>query len=658
MAKKSKKQFADLCMNYLRNAINDNIEIVNNAEENLEAYRRDPYGNEVDGRSQFVTSDVSDTIEWIMPSLMKLFYGGTEVAQVNPTTGRDVDKAKLMNAKVNFDFMQSQNGFILLHDWFKAALLNKTSVVKYWWDTETFKYKKEYEDLTLDEMTALLETTENILEDTVEETYNEEEDSYDLTFWVEEEESKPMCELLPPEEVIFEIRSRIDLGHAEFVAHKKKVHKNYLKSKYKVSERDLKAVSSEFSAENTLEETRFEDIGGLNFITDDVDSDFYYIYECYLNDYDEEGMPVPKKVVIFGDQELAVEDNTYGRPNFCNLSSIRLPHRAAGMSIADMVTDLQQLRTALVRAIMDNIYYQNNGINVVNPYRVNMDDVINRREPGASWRTLDDIDPSTALVPVNQTPLAPQTMQMMDYTEQMREKRTGVSNTQQGLDPNTLNNNASGAVGSIMNAAQQRIELIARVFAETGVKDLFAQIVKMNVDFMDRSHAVKINEEWIEINPNDIQGRFDVLIDVGVGTAAKEVQLNQLITLIQTAYPQAMQLGVVTSEDYYNTLSQIFELMGYKNTDRFCSNPEQDAQMQQVHQQYEQQIQQLQRVVQALQVEVQSNELDKEIDQQKVELEKVNLMLKEKQMELKYQVDVANIIAPNSVTKGVENAKE
>jgi hypothetical protein len=467
-----------------------------------------------------------------------------------------------------------------------------------------------------------------------------------------------MCELLPPEEVVFEIRSKIDLAHAEFVGHKKKVHKNYLKSKYGVSEKDLQSVSAEFMDDENLTETRFEDVGGINFITDDVDSDFYYIYECYINDYDEEGEPIPKKVVVFGDKELKVEDNDYGRPNFCCLSSIRLPHRAAGMSISDMVTDLQKLRTALVRAVMDNIYYQNNGINVVNPFRINMDDVVGRREPGASWRTLDDIDPQSAIMPVPQSPLAPHTMQMMDYTEQMREKRTGVSMTQQGLDPNTLNNNASGAVSAAMNAANQRIELIARVFAETGVRDLFQQYVEMNKNYLSKTVAVKVDDEWAEISPNDIQGKFDVLVDVGVGTAAKEVQLTQLITLIQTAYPQAMELGVVTGENYYNTLTEIYSLMGYKNTMKFASNPQQDMKMQQIHQQYQQQIDQLKQVVQAQHVELQKTDLDKEIDQQKLELERINLMLKEKQMELKYKVDVAkNIIAPANASKGAENAK-
>lgn len=656
MAKtKKKKDFTDTCLNYLQRAINDSETIVNNAEANLEAYRRDPYGNEIEGRSQFVSSDVSDTVEWIMPSLMKLFYGGTDVVTIGPKGSEDETKAKLMNAKINFDFMQEQNGFILLHDWFKAALMNKISVVKYWWEQEKVREFKAYSGLTADELASILSTVENIDEDSIELTENDDDMTFDVEFYVETEREYPLSELLPPEEVVFEIRSRVDMKHAEFVAHKKRVHKNYLKSKYKVKESDLEQISTEFDNGTTLEETRFEDLGGIWFVTDDRDNDFYYIYECYLNDYDKNGEPVPMKVVVLGNKTIDQEENTYGRPNFCSLSSIRMPHRAAGMSVADLMVDLQALRTSLTRAVMDNIYYQNNGINVVNPYRVNIDDVINRKEPGASWRTLDDIDPSSAIFPVPHTPIAPQTMEMMQVVEQMGEKRTGVSQTAQGLDPNTLNNNASGAVGSMMNAANQRIELIARLFAETGVLDLFEQYVNMNLNFLTQETAVRTDEGWAEINPTQIQGKYDVLVDVGVGTAAKEVQLNQLITLIQTAYPQAMQLGVVTSENYYNTLVQIYELMGYKNGAKYATNPEQDVQMQQIHQQYEAQIQQLQQVNQALQVELQSNQLDKEIDQQKVmidqqkvELEKVELMLKEKQMELKYQTDVMNIIAPET----------
>lgn len=657
MAKNLKTKLTEQCLSYLASAVSDSETIVNNAETNLESYRRDPYGNEVEGRSQFITSDVADTIEWIMPSLMKLFYGGTDVVTIGPKGSEDEAKSKLMNAKINFDFMQEQNGFILLHDWFKSALMNKISVVKYWWEREKTRDFKEYKGLTQIEVQGLLDTEAEIDEDSIEMSRNEEEDTYDLSFVVETMREFPLCEVLPPEEVVFEIRSKVDLKNAEFVAHKKRVHKNYLKSKYNVSEKDLQMISTEFENGTTLEESRFIDLGGIYFVTDDRDKDFYYIYECYINDYDKKGNPIPMKVVVLGNRAIDSEENTYGRPNFCNLSSIRMPHRAAGMSIADMMVDLQSLRTALVRAVMDNIYYQNNGINVVNPYRVNLDDVINRKEPGATWRTLDDIDPTTAISPVVSTPIAPQTMQMMDYTETMGEKRTGVSTTAQGLDPNTLNNNASGAVGSIMNAANQRIELIARVFAETGVLDLFQQYVEMNLNFLTQTSAVKTDEGWGEISPTEIQGNYDVLVDVGVGTAAKEVQLNQLITLIQTAYPQAMELGVVTSENYYNTLVQIYELMGYKNGAKFATNPEQDSKMQEMKQQMEQAMAQKDQIIQAMQTELQKNQLDKEIDLKKLELDRIDLQLKEKSMEMKYELDLVNIIAPAAATKGAENAK-
>lgn len=669
MARKSKKdQLAEQALTYLQKAIHDNTDIVNNAESNLEAYRRDPYGNEVDGRSEFVASDVADTIEWIMPYLMKLFYGGNEVVTIQPTgKGADEKKAKLMNAKINYDFMQRQKGFILLHDWVKASLMQPLSTVKYCWQRDTIKDYKEYEGLDQEEMQAIIETTQGIDEKTIETEYDDEEGTYNLSFVTKEKIEYPKTIIIPPEEFVHSIRSKIDMTEADFAAHKRRVHKNYLKSRYKLREKDIEAVAQEFEDGTTLEETRYEDLGGIYFVTDDVESDFYYIYECYMNDYDEGGEKVPKKVTIFGNKVIELEDNSYGRPPFCTLTSVRIPYRIAGMSVADLVYDLQKLHTSLIRAIMDNVYYQNNAVNIVNPYRVNLDDVLTRKEPGAVWRTLDDIDPNTAVAPVPSSPVAQHTMQLLEYIETMREKRSGVSNATTGLDPNTLNNNKSGAVGSIMSAAQQKIELLARIMAETGLTDHFEQYVKMNLDYMTQKQAIKVDEEWAEITPNNIQGSYDVLVDVGIGTAAKEVQLNQLITLIQTAYPLALQLGVVTSEDYYNTLTTVYELMGYKNTDKFATNPGQDPQMQQIHQQYEQTIQQLQQAVQALQSELQKAQMDKEVDlrelaikEREVEIKeldvKLDAMIREKLGELKYDVDKEK--NANDIAKGVINAQQ
>jgi hypothetical protein len=641
MARRNKKEdLKEQALSYLKRAVADNQDLLDNAELNIDSYMMKKYGDEITGRSQFVTSDTADTVEWIIPALMRIFYGSQYVWDILPQGPEDEEKARAMNAKVNHDFMQSQNGYMILHDWFKAALMNKISAVKYWWETETLRRPIEFEGLTEEEIMALRDDPELDIEGAI--ITLREDGMYDMETHKVKTRSYPKCEVLPPEEFIFAIKSRTDVKDTDFVAHKKRVHKNYLKSRYGLKDRDLENIHQEFENGSLIEDARFEDLGGIGFLTDDKENEtFYFIYECYLYDYDKNGDKVPVKAVILGNECIDLEENPYNRPPFCTLSSIRVPHRMAGISVSDLVYDIQRLHTSLVRAIMDNIYYQNNGVNVVNPFRINMDDVINRKEPGASWRTLHDIDPSAAIFPIQPNPIAPQTMEMLGVVAKMKERRSGVNDYgQEGLSQQTLNKTAVG-MSQVMVQALERIEMIARLFAETGVRDLAQQFVQMNIDYLDQEAAVKVNDSWQNITPEDIDGNFDVLVDVGVGTAGKEMKIQQLMMMFNTL-PIGMQAGAVTGENVYELYYAMYELMGYKVPARFTTKPQMDPQMQMQHQQMQEQIQQLTEMVKFL-----STEHDLKAEELKIKW--ADLALEEKKIEIQYQTDTEDIISKENI---------
>jgi hypothetical protein len=128
-----------------------------------------------------------------------------------------------------------------------------------------------------------------------------------------------------------------------------------------------------------------------------------------------------------------------------------------------------------------------------------------------------------------------------------------------------------------MGAAQQRIELIARIFAETGVKDLMQAFVDMNLEYFDAETNIRINDEWVNINPEMLDGKYDISIDVGVGTGSNEIKINQMMQMLQTGAPLA-QFGVATPENLYNHMASIYELMGFKNVDKYVTNPAQAGQ--------------------------------------------------------------------------------
>ena len=635
MARTSRQtKLKDKALNYLRGAMTDNVDLIQSHQDGLEAYMQSALGNEVEGRSKVVMSDVSDTIEWMMPSLMKIFYGGQKVVNIQPQGPEDEEKAKMMEEKIVFDFQKGINGYVVLHDWFKDALLGKLGVVKYWWEQGEIVKSIEYRGLTIPEASEI-EDDETI---EVEEAIANDDGTIDVKGKKITTYSKPVAESIAPEDFLCDVKTSTSLQTSKFCSHRKKVHKSYLK-KYGIKEKDIEGQKEVFD-NTTLEDERFKDLGGVNFIQCKGDSDFVYIYECYMDDYDSDGNTIPVKVVIFGEKVLDVEENTYSKPPFCGLSSIRIPHRLAGRSIAELVIEIQELKTALVRAILDNLYYQNNGITVVNPYRINLDDVIDRNEPGAKWRTQYDVDPSTVFAPVPVSPIAPQSLQMIDIVESIKEKRTGITSYNQGLDSKSLNKTATG-ISQIMGAAQQRMELIARMFAETGVRELFQAFVDMNLDFFDKEQAVKVGEEWVNIRPRDIDGNFDVIIEVGVGTGSQEIKINQLTNMLQMVTP-LVQFNVVTAENIQNLLREIYLLMGHKNTDKFVGSNQP-----QIPQEVQVQLQNQQQVIQRLQSELQTmkskekiefaklKQKDKEL-MEEVRLEEEKIELDEKEMILKY----------------------
>jgi hypothetical protein len=204
-----------------------------------------------------------------------------------------------------------------------------------------------------------------------------------------------------------------------------------------------------------------------------------------------------------------------------------------------------------------------------------MDSVLNSNKPGGVAWTKFDINPQEGVFPMPIANMPAYVMKMMEYIELMRENRTGVARYVGGIDPQSLNRTATG-VTAIMNAAQQRIRLIARIFAETGVKELYQAFVDMNIRFFDKPMSIKINKNWEMITPEMIDGKFDIIIDVGANSGVKEQQFNQKIQMIQLYGQIAQMLGpmtqvIFTTDNIRNILRSMWEDMLYKNVDEYVT---------------------------------------------------------------------------------------
>lgn len=577
------EELKNSCIDDIKSVYNDMSTLQSQREESFNAYLSKPYGNEVDGRSKFVTSDLSDVVESIMPSLMRTFYGNKNVVSIQPVGVEDELASRLMEQKVNYDFTVGLNGYKILDTWFRDALFQKIGVVKYYWLKEEEYKSKEYDDLTEAEYMNLLqqeqegrfiidkEEVETKQEAVVDETgvvITPAHVSYSVEGRKVVKISKPIVENIPPEEFIFPINAR-SVETAEFCAHKKRVHKTYVR-KYGVTEVDIENEASNYN-NDVMYQARFEDIGGVQFFQDVKDPDYIYIYECYKDYYDQKGKKTPYKIVIMGNKVIDAEENRYGKAPFCVLTCLPVPHRMVGRDLADLVKPIQELHSFYIRYINDNLSYQNLGMRIVNPFRVQMDDVLNENAPGGIWRTKYDIDPSRCALPITPTPLSPEVYNLVELMDNMRQERTGVTKYQSGMDSKSLNRTAYG-ISQIMNAALQRVELIARSFAEDagGVKGMFQALVDLNLDFFDNEVSIKLNQEWINITPDAIDGRFDIMVDVGSAMGTAEIQVNQMMQMLQN-YQMLKQGGTPIPPKYELAIvREIWNKWGYKNVDQFA----------------------------------------------------------------------------------------
>ncbi|NCC90500.1 MAG: hypothetical protein EOM01_09140 [Spirochaetia bacterium] len=256
--------------------------------------------------------------------------------------------------------------------------------------------------------------------------------------------------------------------------------------------------------------------------------------------------------------------------------------------MADLVGELQKVKTSIRRQMLDNLSFQNNQMwEVDRSVRPEYSSLLNPR-PGGIVR----VDRLGGLKPLTPPPLSNIAMQALEFEQSQLEQLTGVTRYNQGLDAKSLNKTATG-ISAIMGASQQRIELIARTFAETGVRELFRLMLALNQQFMDKTYSLRIYGESSMVEPDDIKGLFDISINVGISAGRQEETQQQMMQLLQMA-PGLMQGGVMTPDNVYEVLKKLMSSWGHKDVDRYVSDPQYVQQMQQQMEQLGQQAQQMQ----------------------------------------------------------------
>ncbi len=560
----------------IADAIGYNDTVSDQREKAMEYYYGLPFGNEVDGRSQYVDSSVMDTIEWIKPSLMRVFASGDEMVTFAPHGPEDVEAAKQATDYVNYIFTKDNPGWEILYTWFTDALLQKNGIVKCWWDEYEDWNREEYNGLDEQEFNALvISPSIEVIEHTpYQDDYGMK---HDVVLSRQSYVGKVRIENVPPEEFLIS-REAKSIEDARFTCHRVLKTLSELRVMYPDEDLDPQELGSGEDLhtydEERLARFEFDDSRGLPWSDGNVNSEddtlqTYWLHESFMRmDYDEDGIAELRKVCSVGQKVLANEP--IDRIPFVSLTPVKIPHKFFGMSIADLVMPIQEIKSVLMRNLMDNMYNQNFGRYAVLEGQANLDDLLTQR-PGGVVR----VKSPNAIMPLATPQLEQSSFSMLDYLDNLRESRSGVNKFSQGLNENTLTSHTTAtAVAATMTAAQSRVELIARCFAETGVKELMKTIYELVLKNQDHQRVIMLRNKWVPVRPDMWKDQYDCTVSVGIGNGNRDQQLMHLTTMLQFA-GDAMRGGlkIVNEQNMYNMGAALIKNMGFQNVDDFLTDP-------------------------------------------------------------------------------------
>lgn len=583
--------------------------IANERIKAMEYYLGLPQGDlapsPIPGRSQIVSTDVADTIEWMLPALIEIFTAGDDVVEFSPLKQGDEEGAQQTTDLVNHVFYQENPGWLVLYTWFKDALLQKNGIVKVSWDKTAKPTQESYQDLSDMQLTMLMQDDEIEI---IEQMQHPDEKALQamqvqyaqaLQMWQRGGEmsgqpapqqpdpsqipmlwdvtvmSKASCgqivvDNVPPEEfLISRFAKSIKQGPCGM---RVKRSMSWLKEQGYSDDELSNITSDEFpnptmSGESIVRRS-LEDApyGYEDHDTGDETTRAVWLTEWYTQiDVDGDGVAEWRKILRAGNGIL--ENEPCDGPPFASLCPVPLPHLFYGLSISDQAMTVQKLRTTIWRGIIDNMHLQINGRVWAVENQVNLDDLLSIR-PGGVVRVQNPNAVGPLVQGMTDTASA---FGLLDKADEMRQDRTGVTRYTQGSDADTLNKTAQG-LENITQRADMRVKLIARIFAETGVKDLFLLIQKLLGQHQDKPKTIKLRGNWAEVDPRAWKNKYGMVANVGLGTGDKTKQIQHL-TMLGQVQQQAMGIGAATPANMYKALQKLPPLLGFKNGDEFFTDP-------------------------------------------------------------------------------------
>ena len=574
---------------------------LNAADGGISQRRRDLFdrymgareGNEREGYSKFVTREVLEAVEWAMPVLVRIFTGADKIVSFEPQNNEDEATAAQETDVINYALTRANGGggFLALYSLIKDALINPTAYSKVYSEMEertfvrtmTSVTAQALEKLDQDDTIEIFEQESETIQVPVETEFGEvlqDVEVFDIRY--RQQDNRPKLKLIsvPGEEVLVDSNfTGIDLDEANFVAHRNRKTRSEL-IRMGISDSDLDEVGG-FEDDAEWNDERTHRLFYEDEQPDDEENDpdptmrVYWVHEVWMwVDYDEDGEAEYRRILMIGDHIFENEEDDY-QPMVAMVSSI-VPHKHSGMSLAEMVEDLQRLLTVLTRQLLDNTYKTNTGRKYIDDTKM--------VEDGSTMDAM--LDPTAEYMPVigdpHQVVMAEQPMSVLrdllpviQHAQASTSMRTGVA-PENNVDPDVLQNTTYGAFMGAMEKAGERIELIARIMAETGIKQIFRKAHKLCRTYPDIANTVKLRGEWVDTDPREWPERTDMSVNVGLGMNDNSQRVQMLVSLLQIQ-KEAMSLGIATEQHIYNALESLVEAADAGSVEQFFVSPSDPA---------------------------------------------------------------------------------
>jgi hypothetical protein len=535
-------------------------------------------------RSKVVSHDVADTIGWIMPSVMRVFTATDEIVAYEPEREEDEAGAKQASDYICWSFWKENDGYNVIYDSAHDAMLANVGVVKHYWDDTPETRVSNHSGLTDIALTQLLQegNVKVLTQDTKESEATDPVTGetmpltlYDVKIERELNNGKLVIEIVPPED--FLVDGSVDnLDDMRFCAQRcEKTRSELVQMGFKKSEVDkLPSITPEHKEEDNArtDEVLANSENGVDRSTDLVE-----IYECYVKaDADGDGVAELLKVVASGsgnncrviDWEVWDDDLP-----FTDIKIDRVPHRWEGRSIADETVDIQQIKTVIMRQALDNLYAVNNPQKEVEEGTVaNPDQLVSPSFGGIIWRRKGQTPINPHVVPY----IGDKAFMALEYMDSVNEKRTGVSKSTAAMDPSALQNQTAEAVREQKDGSHSKIELITRNLAD-GYRRMFRKILKIIIKHQDIPRQVRLNNEWVQVDPRHWNAGMDVTVNTGLGTGSRDRDMQMLNMILQNQYGIAGKFAEMgmggTALDMLplirNTLAKLSESAGLKSPEMF-----------------------------------------------------------------------------------------